>query len=83
MARYPENLDLRYISAIGENVPTVVRGQSTTLEHMLDDLYDKGLGFAQYNLFLARMMEQVTHRYPHAKILEIGESYRTDICVSC
>jgi hybrid polyketide synthase / nonribosomal peptide synthetase ACE1 len=48
------------------------------LEHMLpnnmlDDFYKKGLGVARYNLFLASMMKQWTHRYPHARILEIGK----------
>ena len=64
-----------------------MQGQSTVLEHMLqdnmlDDLYHNGLGFAQYNTYLARMMQQITHRYPHAKILEIGEHCRTHITTS-
>lgn len=65
---------------MGENIPAAVRGETTILEHMLvdnmlDDFYKKGLGFARYNSFLASMMEQMVHRYPHAKILEIGEFF--------
>ena len=79
MASHPENIDIRLISAVGENIPAVVRGQTTMLEHMLrdnmlDDLYKKGLGFAKYNSFLAKIVQQITYRYPHAKILEIGKS---------
>ncbi|KAI4086619.1 MAG: hypothetical protein LQ344_007395 [Seirophora lacunosa] len=74
---YPDNVDVKLISAVGENIPAAVRGETTILEHMLpdnmlDDFYKKGLGFARYNSFLASMMKQMAHRYPHARILEIG-----------
>ena len=55
--------------------------EHTLQDNMLDDLYQDGLGFAQCNTYLARMMQQITHRYPHAKVLEIGESCRADIVV--
>ncbi|KAF6220917.1 hypothetical protein HO133_002597 [Letharia lupina] len=50
--KYPENIDLKVISVIGENISALVRGQSTVLEHMLqenmlEDLFHDGLGFAQ------------------------------------
>ena len=75
---HAESIDIKILSAVGENIPAVVRGQTTILEHMrqdnmLDDFYKKGLGFERYNAFLASMMQQITHRYPHAKILEIGK----------
>lgn len=81
MIRFSEDVDLNLISAIGKNMPSVVRGHSTdpvTLEpllqaYTLDDLYNEGLGFAQYNKYLARMVHQITHRYPHLNILEIGK----------
>ncbi len=78
ISRYPESIDIKLLAAVGENLPAAVRGETTILEHMLpnnmlDDWYKKGLGFARYNSFLASMMKQVTHRYPHARILEIGE----------
>ncbi|KAI0376194.1 hypothetical protein F5Y04DRAFT_286173 [Hypomontagnella monticulosa] len=71
------SVDVKLISAVGKNIPAVIRGETTILEHMLqdnmlDDLYKKGLGFAKYNSFLAKMVQQLTHRYPHAKMLEIG-----------
>lgn len=71
------NLDVKMISVVGEKIPAAVRGESTILEHllkdnMLDDFYKVGSGFQRYNKFLAGMMKQITHRYPHTKILEIG-----------
>jgi hybrid polyketide synthase/nonribosomal peptide synthetase ACE1 len=51
-------------------MPDVVRGKTTVLEHMLkdnmlNDLYRRGLGFAKYNSYLAKMVKQVANRYPH------------------
>ena len=59
-------------------MPAVVRGETTILEHMmkdnmLDDLYTQGIGAVKYNTYLARMAQQISYRYPHMKILEIGE----------
>ncbi|KEZ40819.1 putative lovastatin nonaketide synthase protein [Scedosporium apiospermum] len=76
-SEYLDSVDLRLLCAVGENIPAAVRGDTTILEHMLpdnmlDDFYREGLGFAMYNTFLSRMMKQIVHRYPHAKILEIG-----------
>ncbi|KAK6070456.1 polyketide synthase peptide synthetase [Seiridium cupressi] len=70
--------DVKMIRAVGENIPASVRGETTILEHMLqDDLLDNHykhcLGAEVANGFLADMMKQITHRYPHAKILEIGK----------
>ena len=78
ISKHSKDIDVKLLSAVGDNIPAAVRGQTTILEHMLpngllDDFYRHGLGFARYNLFLAGMMKQMTHRYPHAKILEIGK----------
>ncbi|KAI1350261.1 hypothetical protein F5Y01DRAFT_326635 [Xylaria sp. FL0043] len=77
MSRYPDNLDVKMLYTVGENLPAAVRGDTTMLEHllkdnMLDDFYKLGSGFQRYNWFLAAMVKQIAHRYPHMKILEIG-----------
>ncbi|KAI0469853.1 lovastatin nonaketide synthase [Xylariaceae sp. FL0804] len=77
IAKHSDDIDVQLLHAVGENMPAAVRGQTTILEHMLpnnmlDNFYRHGLGFARYNAFLAGMVKQITHRYPHAKILEIG-----------
>ncbi|KAL8801632.1 MAG: hypothetical protein Q9182_004317 [Xanthomendoza sp. 2 TL-2023] len=73
----PESIDMRLLSTVGKNIPAAVRGETTILEHMLsdnmlDEYYTSSLGFVRFNSFLASMMKQLTHRYPHARILEIG-----------
>lgn len=77
MSKYPDNLDVKMLSTVGENLPAAVRGETTMLEHllrdsMLDDFYKLGSGFQRYNWFLAAMLKQIAHRYPHMKVLEIG-----------
>lgn len=76
---YPESTDIQIISSVGQNLPASVQGETTILEHMVkDDMLDKHykycLGAEAANENLAAMMKQITHRYPHAKILEIGQN---------
>lgn len=79
IARHANDIDVQLLAAVGDNIPAAVRGRTTILEHMLpngmlDNFYRHGLGFSRYNMFLADMMKQVVHRYPHARILEIGKA---------
>lgn len=78
IARHANDIDVQLLAAVGDNIPAAVRGRTTILEHMLpngmlDNFYRHGLGFSRYNMFLADMMKQMVHRYPHARILEIGK----------
>lgn len=79
LTSHPESIDLRIMHAVGENLPAVIRGETTILEHMLhdnmlNDYYVNALGFHEYTKYLARMVGQITHRYAHMNILEIGKS---------
>ena len=72
-------IDIRMMTSIGENLLSVVRGQSTYLEHMvrdnmLEEFYRHSLGFPVMNKWLARMAKQLVHQYPSMKILEIGKT---------
>ncbi|KAF2678702.1 hypothetical protein K458DRAFT_435696 [Lentithecium fluviatile CBS 122367] len=75
-AKYSESVDVKLLAVIGQDLPTAIRGdaspQSTLQSDLLDDWYESGLGFTAYNSHLARMVKQIVHRYPHARILEIG-----------
>ncbi|KAI8952322.1 hypothetical protein F4801DRAFT_599995 [Xylaria longipes] len=75
--RYPANIDLRLMKAVGENLPAVVGGQLTMLEpmiqdNMLNDFYVVAHGMPRYTQYLASMASQIGHRYPHMNVLEIG-----------
>lgn len=76
--KYWHCIDIRLVTAVGENMAAAVRGETTILEHMtadnmLDEYYEKGPGLSTYHHLLATMATQITHRYPHAKFIEIGK----------
>lgn len=76
-AKFPDQVDLLLIQAVGENLSAVVRKQTTMLEHMIKDdvlnrFYKFGLGFQRANGYLGRISRQIAHRYPRMNILEIG-----------
>jgi hybrid polyketide synthase/nonribosomal peptide synthetase ACE1 len=71
------SIDVKLLHDVGEHLPAAVRGDTDTLDHILpgsevEAWYKTALGFPQYHSFLAQMVRQVTYRYPHSRILEIG-----------
>ncbi|KZF23885.1 putative equisetin synthetase [Xylona heveae TC161] len=76
LEKYRDRVDVRMLESVGKNLPEVVRTGSSILEHMtqdgLFDFYDEGMGLDIANRHFARMAAQVSHRYPHMKVFEIG-----------
>ena len=74
VAQYAECIDVKLLTAIGQDLPAAVRGVVSELvpSGLLKTWYQEGLGFSAYNSFLAGLMKQIVHRYPHARILEVG-----------
>lgn len=77
--RYSGSLDLKAVQVVGEQIPNVIRGETTILEHLMQDnlltnFYSNAMGFDIYTRYLARMVGQLTNRYPHMNILEIGQT---------
>ncbi|KAI8626691.1 polyketide synthetase [Xylariaceae sp. FL1651] len=75
--KYPDSLDLTVVETVGQRIPDVVAGKTTILEHLFqDDLltryYSDALGFPAYTRYLARIMAQLSHRYPSMDIIEVG-----------
>lgn len=78
-SKYWQYVDIRLVTSVGENMAAAVRGNTTILEHMtvdnmLDEYYEKGPGLSTYHSLLATMAKQISHRYPHAKFIEIGKT---------
>ncbi|KAL2048919.1 hypothetical protein ABVK25_010772 [Lepraria finkii] len=74
---FPESPDLKIMHIVGREMPRVIRGETTILEHflpdgLLDNYYSNALGFPQFTTWLSQMTDQLTHRYPHMDVLEIG-----------
>lgn len=62
---------------MGDNVPAVLRGETTILEHMtkdglLDRFYEVGMGIREFTLVLGQTVKQLVHRHPRMKMIEIG-----------
>jgi hybrid polyketide synthase/nonribosomal peptide synthetase ACE1 len=74
---YPDSIDLRIMRAVGENIVAVIRGETTILEHMiednmLNDFYVLGLGMPEYLKKLTLTAKQIGYRNPTMNVLEIG-----------
>ncbi|KAK4130807.1 putative PKS-NRPS protein [Trichocladium antarcticum] len=77
IARQPESIDLELMHAVGENLASVIRGEMNMLEPMVQDnklnrFYIDALGMSRYLEELSRMAAQISHRYPHMHVLEVG-----------
>lgn len=71
------DVDMAMLVAVGENLPAVVRGQSQMIEHMMKDnlltrLYTESLSLGVCNRYVADMAQQISHKHPQIKVLEIG-----------
>jgi amino acid adenylation domain-containing protein len=74
---FPGQADLELLRVTGENLVSVVRGETQLLEVMMENdllnrFYMEGHGFGKLNTYVARVMGQITHKYPRTRILEIG-----------
>lgn len=77
MEAHADKIEVRLMRSVGENLAAAVRGETVILEHMLKDgmlnqYYVESLGLQPYTAFLTDIVAQITHRYPHMRILEIG-----------
>lgn len=62
---------------IGKHMSVMIRGEANILEYLkedrlLDRYYEEAMGTTYYTQYLARLVENVVHRYPHMSILEAG-----------
>jgi len=75
--KYPGRIEIALNHTVGENLAAAVRGETQILQHMFKDnllnrFYVESMGLRETTSFLARIVAQITHRYPHMDILEIG-----------
>lgn len=67
--KYPESSDVKLLTAIAGRL-----SQDTTPVplSLVRDHHKNGLGLAVYHRVLGNVINQIAHRYPHARILELG-----------
>ncbi|KAI0479863.1 hypothetical protein F4859DRAFT_529997 [Xylaria cf. heliscus] len=72
-------VDMRLIKAVGENLPFALSRNMDMLavmtrNDMLSSFYEEALGMTAYTKKLADVVRQLSHRFPHMNILELGAS---------
>ncbi|KAM0202100.1 hypothetical protein ACHAQI_010959 [Fusarium lateritium] len=75
--QHRERVDALLIESTGQNLPSTIRSQSGILEHMTKDgllnrFYEEGIGLRVANWWIAKMARQISHRYPHMRVFEVG-----------
>ncbi|EFR01005.1 lovastatin nonaketide synthase [Nannizzia gypsea CBS 118893] len=70
-------VEIRIAHSVGQNLLSVVRGETNSLEHltkdnMLEDYYRYSKNMEVANRWLGRVALQLVHRFPSLDILEIG-----------
>ncbi|KAI0882956.1 uncharacterized protein GGS22DRAFT_190934 [Annulohypoxylon maeteangense] len=78
LAQYQDRLDIRFVQAVGDNLEHVIREGTSMLEYMNKDgmlraFYEENaLCAGPTTRWLARILSQISSRYPGANILEVG-----------
>ncbi|KAI2619300.1 KR domain-containing protein [Hypoxylon sp. NC1633] len=78
LALYQDRKDVRFVAAVGDNLEHVIREGSSMLEHMNQDgmlraFYEEiALCAGPTPRWLARIVAQISSRYPGINILEVG-----------
>ncbi|KAJ9296558.1 hypothetical protein DTO271G3_5256 [Paecilomyces variotii] len=75
--RWPGQIDIEIVRAVGENLMDVLHGKTQMLEVLMKDdrfgrMYYDGCGFAVVNAGMRNVLQQISNKYPQAKYLEIG-----------
>ncbi|KAF3484360.1 polyketide synthase [Arthroderma uncinatum] len=78
LARYEGRKDIRFVEVVGDNLIPVIRAGNSMLEHMNQDgllraFYEENAICAgPTSRWLARIVSQISHRFPGLNIFEIG-----------
>ncbi|KXX79394.1 Lovastatin nonaketide synthase [Madurella mycetomatis] len=71
--------DVEIMHLVGNQMPRVFAGETTMLEEfraggsdVLDRYYAEGIGLRELARWVGRAVKQITDRYPHMNILEVG-----------
>lgn len=78
LERYEDRKDVRFVQVVGDNLLPVIKAGSSMLEHMNQDgllraFYEEGaICSGPTGRWLARILYQISHRYPGLNIFEVG-----------
>ncbi|KAI0112010.1 hypothetical protein GGR51DRAFT_557191 [Nemania sp. FL0031] len=74
---YPDVVEINLLVRFGYSLVDIVQGRMLPIElgmqdNMLAEAYSKGLGADKYVKCVARIVKQISHRYPGIDIFEVG-----------
>lgn len=83
--RNSTHIEFQALRELGGSLAAIIRGDENALEilmkdNMLAEIYAHSLGIEVYLDEVARIAHQISHRYPHLNVLEIGEFIRPASC---
>lgn len=75
IAKHHDRADMQLLGVINEHLVREMRRNGSMIEHMLeggllDRFYEEGFDTA--NVWIARIIKQISHRYPQMRLFEIG-----------
>ncbi|KAK3988255.1 hypothetical protein QBC44DRAFT_398459 [Cladorrhinum sp. PSN332] len=76
-ASFDDRPEIKAMHAVGEQMPRAIRGETTMVEHLLDngllaEYFAEAQSITRGTHLLADAVVQIARRYPQAKILEVG-----------
>ncbi|TGJ86271.1 hypothetical protein E0Z10_g2470 [Xylaria hypoxylon] len=74
---HKDKIDFILLNEMGQNLDQIVKGNISALEigmrdGLLAQFYKGGLGMAECSKQLAKVIKQITHRFPRMNIIEVG-----------
>ena len=77
---YADSVDMELLRSVRGHLLDISAGQKPQLSQAglhatLERLLSEGLGVSHYRNYLRKIVQQMTHRYAHMSILEIGKLY--------
>ncbi|KAH9875653.1 hypothetical protein IAQ61_003117 [Plenodomus lingam] len=74
---YSDNIDLKMLRRVGENIIDIAKGKVTASEitrkdQLMMETYTKALGLQEVTSYIGRVTSQIIHKYPHLHVLEVG-----------
>ncbi|KAJ5726765.1 polyketide synthase [Penicillium malachiteum] len=77
MTKWSGSVDLECIRRVGEHMLEYLKKRTSLLEVLMKDdlatrLYSEGCGLADVNGGMAGVLEQIAHKFPQARYIEIG-----------
>lgn len=76
--RWKDSVDLQLLEAIGKNSASIVRGETKILDilpgsDMVNRFFANTFGIEFFGQEMGRIAAQISNRFPHINILELGK----------